>query len=439
MTYDDIGLRIPDILLPGTRVPPQHWAVIACDQYSSQPDYWQTVAATCADQPSTLNMIIPEAYLGENDGRRINAIHQTMETYLREGLLTSESDSLVTCERELSDGRQRKGVMVALDLECYSYQPGAQTLIRATEGTIVERLPARLKVRENAALELPHIMVLIDDPAQTVIEPLFAARREPLYDTALMTGAGRITGHKVTDPAAIGAFVAGLQTLADPATFRAKYGAGTDRQPLLYAMGDGNHSFATAKAQWENLKKLRSASELADHPARYALVELVNLYDPSLQFEPIHRVVFDIAPETFIDAFCRFYAAEGGCVVSGDAPETDGHRIGFCWAGGRGELLVKKPQAQLATATLQQFIDAYLSDHRDSRVDYIHGTDTVTSLAAKPGNIGFTLPAIDKHQLFKTVIFDGALPRKTFSMGAAQDKRFYFECRRIQPTPTVAA
>jgi len=434
MKFESIGVLIPDILLPEPAIAPETWAVIACDQYSSEPEYWDEVAAITGEKPSTARMIFPEAYL--NSGRDeaiIEQITASMNDYLSSGVFKEYAQSLILTRRQTSTG-ERRGVLIALDLEHYSYSPGEQTLIRATEGTIVDRLPPRMKVRRNAPLEFPHIMVLIDDPKCRVIEPLFRENAEPLYDFKLMKGGGKLTGALLNDEAVISGFCKKLEALIEAEAFQAKYACGPETRPLLFAMGDGNHSFATAKALWEELKTQHDFDAIADHPARYALVELVNLYDESLEFEAIHRSLFNVNCREVIEAFIAYQKAVGSTVdltdYLPDAAENE-HVIGFHSGINQGYLKVSEPQHQLAAGTLQNFLDDYLASHEDAKIDYIHGEETARKLVEKGDAISFLLPAIDKHDLFRTVIFDGALPRKTFSMGEAQDKRYYMEGRKI--------
>ena len=349
-------------------------------------------------------------------------------------------------ERETARGRSRKGLIAALDLEHYDCNAGARTLIRPTEGTILERLPPRIRVREGAPLELPHVMVLIDDPGCMVIEPLFAEPLEGLYDFPLMLDSGRIRGWRVEHPLLIQWVVEQLTRLADPAAFNTRYGV-SDEPVLLYAMGDGNHSFATAKIIWENLKRAAPDPAAAmNHPARHALVELVNLHDEGLEFEAIHRVAFDVEPARLLAALADFFAAQGsrstvlGCpswVAARQAwveqQRPGRHVIAFVSRDRCGVLSIEQPRLTLPVAGLQAFLDQYLPGQPGARLDYIHGEETLEQLGAQPGNIGFYLPALAKDDLFRTIVHDGALPRKTFSMGEADEKRFYLECRRITP------
>ncbi len=447
-TKEKNGIEIPEILLPGPAIDMTKWPVVACDQYTSQPEYWEEVAALVGDEPSTFHLIFPEVYLENSDeARRIGKIQQKMAEYLSREILISSTPGFILVNRRTARAQSRQGLMVALDLECYDFRNGAKTLIRATEGTVLERIPPRVRVREGASLECPHVMALIDDPEGTVIEPLAreVIGRQPLYDTDLMMNGGHITGYQINDPAAIDRLQNALRRLADPEYFSAKYGV-DDQNVLLCAVGDGNHSLATAKAVWEKLKQSLPSEARTSHPARYALVELVNVHDRGIRFEPIHRVVFD-GTEDILRQMRQYFTARGSEVTVRDIPETNGlealvqsrrksgraeiHCFGFCNQAGQGIVEIKKTGHQLDVATLQEFLDEWLRANSDSRIDYIHGAEVVAELGVKPGNTGFFLPAMDKSDLFRTVIVDGVLPRKTFSMGEAEEKRFYLECRKI--------
>jgi hypothetical protein len=334
--------------------------------------------------------------------------------------------------------------VVALDLEQYNFREGSETLVRATEGTIVDRLPPRIQVRKDAPVELSHIMVLIDDPDKTVIEPLLDMDLEKIYDFELMMESGHIKGYQVDNENIINSIAEKLAKLADPDTFNRKYNV-NNQAVLLYAMGDGNHSFATAKAIWEELKKnAESTEKIMSHPARYALVELVNLHDDGLEFEPIHRVLFDIDTEDLFNAMRDFYTGQGSELSirtfsseleaeteAKKARENNFHAVSFVTNKTAGVLVIKDPKLTLEVATLQSFLDSYLVDKPNAKIDYIHGKEVVSELGSKPGNIGFFLEPMSKQDLFKTIILDGALPQKTFSMGEADEKRFYLECRKI--------
>ncbi len=440
-----IGVGVPNVLLPNPKTDFSKWAVVACDQYTSQKEYWEEAKAYIGNEPSTLNLILPEAYLGQPDEtERIKAIQASMRDYFAQGVLEEQETGFVFVRRQ-AEGKVRLGLVLALDLEQYDYKKGATTLIRATEGTIVERIPPRLRIREGAPLELPHILVLIDDPGRTVIEPLAAktAGMKMLYDTDLMKDGGHVSGHLVNNCEDIKAVLDALAALTDKAAFEAKYGAG--HAPLLFAMGDGNHSFATAKAAWENIKKTLSPAEQETHPARYALVEIENVHDDGIVFEPIHRVLFGIAPEIAVERLEALLAAENGTVSTRyyasaeqldnavSHPENGAHVLPFYYGEKMGCFEVNTPKQQLSVGTLQNAIDALIKEFIHSEVDYIHGADVVLKLANAPDTLGFLLPAMKKSELFPTVVYDGALPRKTFSMGEANEKRYYMECRKILP------
>ena len=423
--FEKLGFYPADILLPKEGTDMTRWAVVACDQFTSQPEYWQAVEDTVGDAPSTLRLILPEAGLNAPDVEdRIAAVNAAMGQYLEEGLFRTLEDSLLYIERVQSDGKIRHGLIGMVDLEQYDFTPGSGALIRATEGTVLSRIPPRVKVRKDAPIELPHVMLLIDDPNKTVIEPLTRAsgEMEKLYSFDLQQGGGRLTGWKLT-PAQMDGTADALAALCSPEEQAWKYGV-KNAPPLLFAVGDGNHSLATAKQCYEDLKKVTPESEWGTLPARYALVEVVNNHDDALQFEPIHRVVFGVKPEEVLEAFKAYYpgAHEG---------QGEGHTIAYTHAGGRGFVTVPNPRVQLAVGTLQAFLDVYVKEH-GGEIDYIHGGEVTDRLGSRPDSIGFKLPAMGKQQLFKTVMADGVLPRKTFSMGHAEDKRYYVEARRIR-------
>ena len=419
-----LGCKPADILLPRD-CDMSKWAVVACDQFTSQPEYWEEVERIVGDAPSTLRLILPESKLNDaNVEEHISAINAAMADYMARDIFKTYGDSVIYIERSQSDGTIRHGLVMAVDLEQYDYTPGSGSLIRATEGTVLERIPPRVRVRKDAPIELPHVMVLIDDPKGTCIEPITAASAsmEQVYDFELMMKGGHLKGWKLTD-AQMDALADALEALASPAAMEEKYGL-TGVAPLLFAVGDGNHSLATAKTCYENLKKVTPEAEWADLPARYALAEIVNLHDAALQFEAIHRVVFGVKPDDFMAAFKAAYpnAYEG---------KGEGHTIEVVWEGHDGFITVPDPKVQLAVGTLQSFLDGYLKEH-GGEVDYIHGDEVTKELGSKAGNMGFLLPAMGKDQLFKTVMADGVLPRKTFSMGHAEDKRYYVEGRKIK-------
>ena len=422
--FEKLGFYPADILLP-KEADMTKWAVVACDQFTSQPEYWEAVEKTVGDAPSTLRLILPEAKLNDaNVDEHIADINAAMKSYMDQGVFKTLPESLIYIERTQSDGKIRHGLIGMVDLDQYDFTPGSGALIRATEGTVLSRIPPRVRVRQDAPVELPHVMLLIDDPERTVIEPLTAdaGSMEKLYDFDLQQGGGHLTGWKLT-AAQIDAVAAALTGLTSEEAMEKKYGL-RGAAPLLFAVGDGNHSLATAKQCYENLKKVTPESEWATLPARYALVEVVNNHDDALKFEPIHRVVFGVDPAVLLEALKAYYpgAHEGA---------GEGHSIAYTYEGHQGIVTVPNPKMQLAVGTLQTFLDQYLKEH-GGEVDYIHGDEITDELGSKPGNIGFKLPAMGKEQLFKTVMADGVLPRKTFSMGHAQDKRYYVEARKIK-------
>ena len=414
-----------DILLPQVSEM-EKWPVVACDQFTSQPEYWENAEKIVGDAPSALRLVLPEAYLNSAEvNHRIAGINASMEGYLAGGVFKTLPDSLIYLERTQSDDRVRHGLIGCIDLEQYDFTPGSGALIRATEGTVLERIPPRVRVREHAPLELPHVMLLIDDPNGTVIEPLAGetGRMETLYDTELMLGGGHVKGWRLTDEQMSRA-AAALNALKSPEVMAEKYGM-VGAAPLLFAVGDGNHSLATAKACYEKLKKETPEAQWASLPARYALVEVVNLHDDALTFEPIHRVLFHVDGQDLWAEFRAFYpAAHTGAGT--------GHTVEVCGQGLDGAWTVPAPSAQLAVGTLQAFLDDYCKRRPEVEIDYIHGDDVARKLGSQPGNLGFLLPPMGKEQLFRTVMTDGVLPRKTFSMGEAQDKRYYLEARKIR-------
>ena len=410
-----------DILLPDfNEVNGTAWATIACDQFTGEPSYWQSLDTRVGDAPSALRIILPEAFLSESE-ERIPVIHKQMEDYMR-SLLKKHPNSMLYLERTLADGGVRRGLVGMIDLEDYDFAKDATSLVRATEATVPERIPPRLAVRREATLESPHVMLLIDDPEKTVIEPV-AARAEGLelaYDFPLIPGSGAVRA-SFLDTTAIGRVEIALERLIKPARLRARYG--DDTAPLLFAVGDGNHSLAVAKTAYEEIKAARGEAAKLD-PARYALVEVVNLHDPALRFEPIYRVMMHVDPNDVLRALQEYSFS-----LEGTFPPQ---QTKFVSAKRRGTMHFEKPAAEFTVETLQQFIDAYLADHPEAEVDYIHGSRTVEALSAKEDAIGFLFAGMEKDDLFRTVIRKGSLPRKTFSMGHAEDKRFYIECRRIR-------
>ena len=431
------GCRLPHTCLPRPGIDLAAWAVIACDQYTSEPEYWQQVEQRVADAPSTLQLIFPEVHLDTADApARISHIQQAMQRYLAQGLLVDHAGPILV-ERRV-DGRTRRGLMLELDLEHYDFSASSTSLIRPTEGTIVARLAPRIAVRREAELELPHILVLIDDPAQTVIEPIAAARRhlQPLYETDLMLGGGHLAGYAV-DAARADAALRALSALADPGAFARRYDVPAGTPPMLFAVGDGNHSLATAKAIWEQLK----ATVGPDHPSRWALVEVENIHDPALHFAPIHRVLFGVRTDLRAALAAHF----GSTLTCTDVASAEQMRqqvqaapagqqaIGLVQPGARFAVLtLSQPPSSLAVGSLQGFVDWLLEQRGAAQVDYVHGDDVLERLGQQPDSAGFHLDGLSKHALLRRVVHEGPLPRKTFSMGEAHEKRYYVEARRIR-------
>lgn len=435
-----VALSVPRVLLPRAGVDLARWAVVACDQYTSQVDYWQDVDQLVGASPSTLRLTLPEVYLGQPDtAARVARINATMASYLAEGILAEQPPGFVLVERTTSPGGRRTGLVAALDLAHYSFRPNDRPLIRATEGTILDRLPPRIEIRKHAPVELPHIMVLVDDPERTVIEPLLAPGQSgPLaYETDLMKGGGHIRGRFVREPGTLAQIARALAALATPEKMRDRYGV-ADRGVFLYAMGDGNHSLATAKAIWESLCAEQGAERVQDHPARHALVELVNVHDEGLHFEAIHRVIFDVDPQKLLAAMDAHFGAAGigyrrwpsSSAAPAEILGPGAHRFAYVFGLVWGVVTFERPPHTLPVGTLQAFLDAVLPKIGGS-IDYIHGEDVVRDLGSRPRHVGFFVPPMPKGDLFKTVLRDGPLPRKAFSMGEAHEKRYYLEARRI--------
>ena len=418
----NIPFKSGNILLP-KNTDMTKWSVVACDQYTSEPKYWEEVSNIVGSAPSTLKLTLPEIYLDSVDvAARINNINQNMDELLNKDFFVEYKDSMIYLRRTQADGKIREGLMGVVDLEDYSYEVGSQTLIRATEKTVIERIPPRVKIRENASLELPHIMILIDDDKKSVIEPLNeeVLEEDVVYDFDLMQNGGHIKGYKLPQKA-IDEVLKKLEQLADKNCFENKYNV-KDKGVLLFAMGDGNHSLATAKAHFENLKKTMSKDEYLNHPARYALVELVNLHSDALEFEAINRVVFDCDVDNLIEELNKFYDLN----KDGNGEEFE------IITKDRDEILyITNSKSNISVGSIQIFLDEYLKNNK-GKIDYIHGDDTTKDMAHKDNNVGFIFKPMQKEDLFKTVILDGALPRKTFSMGHSYDKRYYLEARIIK-------
>lgn len=419
------AFKAADILLPQGKSSEDlsKWAVVACDQYTSEPEYWEDVKGIVGDEKSALNLILPEVYLESSDvDERIEKIHRTMEEYVNSDTFKEYKNSMVYVERIQSDGELRAGIVGAIDLEQYNYEKGSKSPVRATEATVVERIPPRIKVRNGAPIELPHIMILIDDTDKTVVEPLAEKKGsfEKVYDFDLMKNGGHISGY-IVDEKSQENIISALEKLGDIDSFNAKYGL-DEKYPLVYAMGDGNHSLATAKEYYEEQKRLDPDKDMTNAPCRYALVEIVNLHSPALKFEAIHRIVTDVDVEKLLAEM----------VLELDlAQDESKQKITVVEKGVHKDMYIHNPTSKLTVGSLQNFLDMYIKEC-GGKIDYIHGADVVDELSKKENSVGFLLPDMGKEELFPTVICDGALPRKTFSMGHAEDKRFYVEARKIR-------
>lgn len=426
-----LGVDVSDILLPKKEIDYGRWAVVACDQFTSQKDYWQSVELMTADHPSTYDLIFPECYLEDDDRQeRIARIEQSMKDYMDAGIFDTYRECTILVERSTSSGT-RYGLMLAIDLEKYSYAPDSRSLVRATEGTILSRIPPRKEIRRNAMLELPHIMVLISDMKRLVIEPLVARRAELrcIYDTELMKGGGHVRGYLVDRNEDLERMVEGLEAL---------YRSLDHSNPLMYAMGDGNHSLATARSLYEDLKKEIGTEAALEHPSRYALVEIENIFDPALCFEAIHRVFFNTPVRLFdetLGKICDSVMVE--TVPSLDEmrrriDDADGSIAFGVIAEGRHMVYhVTSHRFALGASVIQSCIDT-LTAAGGTSVDYIHGADVTQRIANEGENIGIIMSDISKETFFDDIIRDGAFPRKTFSIGHAEEKRYYMEARRIR-------
>ncbi|MHB1151665.1 MAG: DUF1015 domain-containing protein [Eubacteriales bacterium] len=388
-----LPIKAADILLPNNSY--EKWSVVACDQFTSEPEYWNGVLNIIGNTPSTFRLTLPEIYLEGDITARISDINKNMQKYLDEGIFTEYKNTLIYVERTLPDGNIRHGIVGAIDLEAYDYRPEKKALIRATEGTVLERIPPRVKIRRDAPLELPHVMLLIDDPQKTVIEPMASLGLKAIYDFDLMMGGGHIKGYIIPEDIKNKLF-ASLTVLIEG-----------EIDPLLFAVGDGNHSLATAKACYESEK-----NELS----RYALAEIVNIHDDALVFEPIYRIMTGIDPDDLHIAAKNALNQSGDISIEyiasdiSDVFYTDSFPVGL----------------------LQNFLDGYMASHKNAKIDYIHGEDVLRRLAVHNGCAGFVFGGMKKSELFEIIKRDGVLPRKSFSMGEAAGKRYYLEARRIK-------
>jgi len=407
------AIYIPDILLPRKGTDMSKWAVIACDQYTSEPEYWKKCDEIVGDAPSALRIILPEVKLGNETPEQLqadlDAIAESISDYTANGIWDEPMTGFILTDRSTPLHPSRQGIVLAIDLEQYSYEPGNKMAIRATEGTVLSRIPPRVKIRQNASVELPHVMLLYDDPGNKVIGAAENCPSTLVYDTDLMQNSGHIKG----------LFIDGNSEGA--AKIAKAFGEVTSSDGLLFAVGDGNHSLASAKAHWENVKKTLSGDDLKTHPARFALAEAVNIHDKGLDFEPIHRVIFDMTRERFLELAKEFFKDNG-------LTEGNGGKQSFTVVSdGEDDLVLSldNPPHSLSVGSVQQLIDSF-----NLECDYIHGEDSVRKLS-KGNTIGILVPGISKDTFFRTIECDGVFPRKTFSMGEAFEKRFYLEARRI--------
>ncbi len=414
-------LFIPgDILLP-KNADMGLWSVIACDQYTSQPEYWDALSEKVGDAPSTLRLILPEAYLETKDTlTETEKINRTMVKYLEDDVFTTVENSYIYVERELVAGKTRCGLVGLIDLETYDYRKDSVSPVHATEGTVESRLPPRVKIREGACLELPHIVVFVDDPKNAVFEGLDDGER--LYDFDLIDDGGHITGRRVSGKAA-DRVQGALAQLAEPEYLEKRY-ALNGKSPVVIAMGDGNHSLATARLCWEEIRESLTPEERANHPARFGLAELVNIHDPSITFEPIHRVLFETDPKNYFDEAENFFSGKNG-------EGKTSHKITLACGGETEEIIIKGHTIGNLIALCQSFCVEYIKTH-GGKLDYIHDDDTTLEMAGRPECAGLLLPAMDKNELFPSIIESGVFPAKSFSIGPARDKRYYLECRKIK-------
>ena len=419
-----------EILLPAPGVPLDPWACIAVDQFTSQPEYWRKAEDLARGKPSTLHIVLPEAYLGtEQEETRLHGIRAAMAAY-RQNVLTRTVRGYVYVERTQLDGSVRQGLVGMVDLEAYSYAPGEKPAIRPSESTVLSRIPPRVRIRRGAPLETPHVMMLADDEAGTLIEPVGRRKAELplLYEGELMLGGGHLAGWAVEDPALIEQIGRAVAALADPAAFAARWPQAAGQPPMVLAVGDGNHSLATAKACWEELKSTLPPAQRADHPARYCLAEVCNVHSPAIEIEPIHRVVFGAQPAA-LAARLAAWAAHNGIAAGAQGAQ----RFTLAGAGYEQALALSGATEPLTVGTIERFLGETLPGEPGWRVDYIHGEAAARALAADPARpaCALLLPPFDKADLFRGVVLGGVLPRKTFSMGHAEEKRYYNECRSL--------
>ena len=439
--FADFGIQLPEILLPADKNL-LSWSVIACDQYTQDRDYWKKVSDAAGKNPSTLNLILPEVYLNDNDRKeRLENIRKTMQSYIEDGVFDKAEKEFIYVERKTEYGRTRKGLVAAIDLAAYEWKPMSKSLIRATEATIQSRIPPRKEIRKNAPLESPHIMLLANDPGRLLVEKTgtLAKKNSPVYDGDLMLDSGHITGWEVKSDEELSSVYNSLDALK-------KSNTAEDGSTFLFAVGDGNHSLATAKAVWDEYKEElmsqgKSKSEIENCPVRYALVEIVNIYDEGLTFEPIHRVLFNAdADETISYVQKKLGGTVKPLSNAGELEEAvkkSSASFGFVsTANGKTCFtLLETPVKELAVSRLQPELDSFIAEKKSAgkeiEIDYIHGSEEVFRLGAQDNTLTILLPPIAKNSFFDTISSRGPLPRKSFSMGEASEKRFYLECRRL--------
>jgi uncharacterized protein (DUF1015 family) len=399
-------IAVPNILLPNEKIDLSKWAVVACDQFTSQPQYWRKLKEFIGDEPSTYSMILPEVYLEKMNDDTITQINHCMEDYLEKNIFKSIGESFILIERTTSELKKRLGLLINIDLECYDYKEGTKPLIRTTEKTILSRIPPRVRIRKHAPLEFSHVMLLVDDPNETIIEKLYKNRETlpKVYDFELNMMGGHLRGYQITD--------------TEPIIKQFHEIIKDQDDPIMFIAGDGNHSLATAKAHWEETKKKLTKKEMESHPARFTLVEIVNIYDEGLDFEGIHRVLFNTSPD-FLTGLFHHIDKE----VQSWAYQSETDKIPF----------YMPESTAVAYEQIQSYIDIYMKNHPEVTIDFIHGDDELIEVCNNhPDSIGIRMPALDRKDLFPFIKMGKVLPRKSFSMGCATAKRYYLESQLIK-------
>lgn len=444
MFFDNIALGVPKILLPKPEIDCNKWAVIACDQYVHDISYWEEVKSIVGDTPSTLDLIYPEVYLYDDEHeKRIARVHNNMKRFVTNGIFRDETEGFLLVDRMLPSGKSRKGLVVTLDLEHYDSRSQSKTLIRTTEGTYPKNLEARFEVRGNASLESPHILVLIDDPKKEIIEPLFEEDHPNIVDFELMMNGGHLKYHLINNKKDIARIAQKLAKRIEPDYIHQKYGV--ENETLLYAMGDGNHSFAAAQKAWKKIKSTRN-NRSARHPARHAMVELINLHDDAIDIEPIHRLITRVDPKTTCNTLVALLNASGARARLEKVPSPDAqqqrttalssastHCLPYRAAGDLGILVIEKPSQRTIPETMEAALDLFTRENTEAEVGFIHGEDVIDDLGNKPDALGFYMPPISKDSVFESIVRHGAYPRKSISIGHADEKRYYMECRSLVP------